>query len=346
MPRNMNTAFAIFVLILFTLQGCISQTNSAGGNGILESDDKNGFDRPDPDVYECFDYDNWNRCFITHIPESINETSRAPLIVELHGWAASAFETRDHTEVAQFADNVGAIVVHAEGIIVANSTLDMGGNEEAWNAGYCCGDALAFEIDDVGYLREVIRLTLERYPIDENRVYLTGWSNGCMMAQRMALEASDVITAVACTSGYLSFHEAEGYSPIPVMEIHGFLDENTQYTNTINWGLVDENRRNLESMQTGAVENMYDWANYNDCESSLPDRNEPGTIYSIQGFTECGNDSEVALITVHAGGHNLYGKDQCNSDYVWNCLGNQGLYDLNQLQWDFLSRFSKSVDDE
>ena len=346
MPRKMNTAFAIFVLILFTLQGCISQTKSAGGNGIPESGDKNGFDRPDPDVYECFDYDNWNRCFITHIPESINETSRAPLIVELHGWAASAFETREHTEVTQFADNVGAIVVHAEGIIVANSTLDMGGNEEAWNAGYCCGDALAFEIDDVGYLREVIRLTLERYPIDENRVYLTGWSNGCMMAQRMALEASDIITAVACTSGYLSFHEAEGYSPIPVMEIHGFLDENTQYTNTINWGLVDENRRNLESMQTGAVENMYDWVNYNDCEGSLPDRNEPGSIYSIQGFTECGNDSEVALITVHAGGHNLYGKDQCNSDYVWNCLGNQGLYDLNQLQWDFLSRFSKSVDDE
>ena len=63
MPRNMNTAFAILVLILFTLQGCISQTNSAGGNGILESGDKNGFDRPDPDVYECFDYDNWNRCF-------------------------------------------------------------------------------------------------------------------------------------------------------------------------------------------------------------------------------------------------------------------------------------------
>jgi hypothetical protein len=27
----------------------------------------------------------------------------------------------------------------------------------------------------------------------------------------------------------------------------------------------------------------------------------------------------------------------------WNCLGNQGLYDTNQLQWDFLSRFSKEV---
>ena len=86
-----------------------------------------------------------------------------------------------------------------------------------------------------------------------------------MMAQRMALQASDLIAAVACTSGYLSFHDAEGYSPVPVMEIHGFIDENQLYTNTVNWGLVDENRRNLESMQTGAVENMYDWAAYNGC---------------------------------------------------------------------------------
>ena len=161
------------------------------------------------------------------------------------------------------------------------------------------------------------------------------------MAQRMALQASDLIAAVACTSGYLSIHESEGYSPIPVMEIHGFIDENTQYTNSVNWGIVDENRRNLESMQSGAIENMYDWASYNNCEGSIPDRNEPGAIYSIQGFTNCAEGSEVALITVHTGGHNLYPNDACTPDFVWNCFGSQGLWDVNQLEWDFLSRFSK-----
>ena len=258
----------------------------------------------------------------------------------MHGWAASAFETRNHTEITTLADEVGAIVVHAEGILVDNSTINMGGNEESWNAGYCCADALEFEIDDVDYLRKVIAQTVAALPVDEDRIYLTGWSNGCMMAQRMALQASDLIAAVACTSGYLSFHDAEGYSPVPVMEIHGFIDENQHYTNNVNWGLLDENRRNLESMQSGAIENMYDWAAYNGCEGALPDRNEPGAIYSIQGFTDCVNGAEVALITVHAGGHNLYINDVCTPDFVWNCFGNQGLYDTNQLEWDFLSRFS------
>ena len=261
MAKPRRGALCVTIVVLLTLQGCLAATTKTGADDTENEQD--GFSEHDPDTYECFIHEDWERCYITHIPESVTVSSTAPLIVELHGWAGSAFETRALTDVTQLADEVGAIVVHAEGILVQNTTLDMGGNEESWNAGYCCGDALYHEIDDVGYLREVIARTVEAFPVDEDRIYITGWSNGCMMAQRMALQASDLIAAVACTSGYLSIHEAEGYSPIPVMEIHGFIDENQQYTNTVNWGIVDENRRNLESMQSGAIENMYDWAEYN-----------------------------------------------------------------------------------
>ena len=339
MSNRHNQAFCLVVLFLMYLQGCLFVGDLNQKNDI-ETDDK-AFPHYNPDEYDCFIHNDWERCYITYVPESITETSNAPLIVELHGWAGSAFETRALTDITVLADEVGAIVVHGEGILVDNTTLDMGGNEESWNAGYCCGDALYYEIDDVDYLRTVIARTIENFPIDEQRIYVTGWSNGCMMAQRMALQASDLITAVACTSGYLSIHESDGYEPIPVMEIHGLLDENTQYTNNINWGIVDENRRNLESMQSGAVENMYDWAEYNQCAGFNPDRNEPGGIYTIQGFTNCAEGSEVALITIHSGGHNLYPNDACTPDFVWSCFGSQGIWDVNQLEWDFLSRFSK-----
>jgi poly(3-hydroxybutyrate) depolymerase len=160
----------------------------------------------------------------------------------------------------------------------------------------------------------------------------------------MALQASDIIAAVACTSGYLSILDDEGYTPVPIMEIHGFIDENQQYSNNVGWGILDEERRNLESMQSGAIENLYDWAEFNECQGATPDRNQPGAIYSIQGFTNCAEGTEVALITVHGGGHNLYVNDVCTPDIIWNCFGNQGLYDTNQLEWDFLSRFSKEVE--
>ena len=38
----------------------------------------------------------------------------------------------------------------------------------------------------------------------------------------------------------------------------------------------------------------------------------------------------------------VYINDVCTPDAVWNCFGNQGLYDTNQLEWDFLSRFALS----
>ena len=342
MPESQTRVLALALVVLMAMQGCLSATVSDTAPQTTE--EMNAILRPDPDVYSCFLLDGWERCYITYIPENVNGSDEAPLIVELHGWAASAFHTRNHTEITTLADQVGAIVVHAEGVLVENTTNNLGGNEESWNAGYCCGDAVALEIDDVEYLRQVIAQTVEEHPVDESRIYLTGWSNGCMMAQRMALQASDLIAAVACTSGYLSIHDAEGYTPVPVLEMHGFIDENQQYTNTLNWALVDEHRRNLESIQTGAIENMYDWAEYNECEDSVPNRNEPGAIYSIQGFTDCASGSEVVLITVHSGDHNLYANDVCTPDVIWNCFGNQGLYDTNQLQWDFLSRFSKAVD--
>ena len=341
MRASQEGVLALAMVTLMAMQGCLSAIVS--DTASQTADEMDAIEQLDPDVYSCFMHNGWERCYITYIPDSVNSSSNAPLIVELHGWALSAFETRDLTGITMLADEVGAIVVHAEGIIVENSTVDMGGNEESWNAGYCCGDAVAFEIDDVDYLRKVIAKTVEAYPVDENRIYLTGWSNGCMMAQRMALQASDLVAAMACTSGYLSIHDSEGYMPVPVMEIHGFIDENQQYTNTVNWGIVDENRRNLESMQTGAIENMYDWAEYNDCEGAVPDRNEPGPIYSIQGFTTCADGVEVALITVHSGGHNLYPNDACRPGFVWNCFGSQGLWDVNQMEWNFLSRFSKET---
>ena len=340
MSKRAKAGLLALLCCAAVLQGCLASSDDLAGGPEDGTVDEPDFVRPDPDVYSCFMHDGWERCYITYVPMNVNASSNAPLIVELHGWASSAFETRNHTEITTLADEVGAIVVHAEGILVDNSTNPLGGNEESWNAGYCCADAADWDIDDVGYLRKVIAQTVDALPVDEDRIYLTGWSNGCMMAQRMALEASELIAAVACTSGYLSFHEAEGYSPVPVMEMHGFLDENQPYTNTANWAIVDEKRRNIESIQSGAIENMYDWAAYNGCEGALPDRNEPGAIYSIQGFTNCQDGTEVALITVHAGGHNLYVNDVCTPAAVWKCLGNQGMYDTNQLEWDFLSRFS------
>lgn len=337
----------LLILILFssTLAGCIGIEENT--EQVPDNETPMDMDIPDPDVYQCFEFEGWERCWLTYFPENINLSAKSPVIFELHGWAASSFEMRNYTSITSLAEQVGAIVIHPEGLAIPNSGA-FGENQESWNAGVCCGDAKAQDINDVGFLIKLIENITNIYPVDENRIYFTGWSNGCQMSQRMALEASHLIAAVACTSGYLGFTDDSLYSPISVMEMHGFLDEVAQYTNSGRLTLFEEDSRNIEAVQNGALENLYDWANYNDCEGFLPDSIQPEAIYSIQSFTSCENDTEVVLFTSHIGGHNLYVNDICDDtsyDFIWTCVGNQGLYDTHQIMWDFMSRFSKKVNE-
>ena len=106
-----------------------------------------------------------------------------------------------------------------------------------------------------------------------------------------------------------------------------------------------DNENIAKFIQNGAVENLYDWAAFNNCDGPIIDSNEPNTVYSIQRFTSCENNTEVALFTSHAGGHNLYVNDICDDisyNFVWGCLGNQGTFDTHLFIWDFVSRFSKN----
>ena len=209
------------------------------------------------------------------------------------------------------------------------------GYGNSWNFGVCCGDSKDNDINDVNFIRFLISHSQEEFPIDSNRVYLTGWSNGCAMSQALANEASDVITAVACVAMYFIGDESPNYSPIPVMEVHGLFDEIAHYSNLMATGIVFDYVLGVSDggtrWNTGALQNLNFWKQMNECSGLIPDRNEESLYYNIQGFTDCTNGAEVALVTIHAGTHDAYSGG----------LGNGGTVDTSQIMWDFLSKHSK-----
>ncbi len=75
----------------------------------------------------------------------------------------------------------------------------------AWNAGNCCGFALANpDVDDIAYFREMVATLIVKYQIDPKRVYITGWSNGGKMTLRAVCElGSDTFRAAAPFAGSL-----------------------------------------------------------------------------------------------------------------------------------------------
>ena len=172
------------------------------------------------------------------------------------------------------------------------------------------------------------------HSVDENRIYLTGWSNGCALSQKLANEHSDTFAAIACMSYYLLDDPVADYSPIPIMEIHGLLDQIILYSNDA------IHLPNLEAQEHGAIQNLLLWADMNGCSGSLPDSNQPSTFYSVQSFTDCDNGTEVSLVTLYAADHNPY--EESYDIFT----GNGGTVDTNGIAWDFVSQFSKETEPE
>jgi hypothetical protein len=65
---------------------------------------------------------------------------------------------------------------------------------------------------------------IERFPVDRNRVYLTGFSMGGMAVNRLAAHRPDLFAAVAPLCGYGDPEWAKAMAPLPVYFYHGDAD--------------------------------------------------------------------------------------------------------------------------
>jgi polyhydroxybutyrate depolymerase len=96
----------------------------------------------------------------------------------------------------------------------------------AWNGGDCCGMPARQHVDDVGFLAALIDDLARRYPIDRQRVYMTGHSNGGIMAFRFACDRPDLIAAVVPVSAALETTQCTPTKAVPLLDIHGDSDRN------------------------------------------------------------------------------------------------------------------------
>ncbi len=337
--------FCIAILLSLTFSGCIEPNNQQASEKeevLVEN-----FTHPWNGTEQCLEHEEDQRCWISYIPSTISESESAPLLLDLHGYGSTMHIQKNHTGLTELADNVGTVILYPQGIH-RDGDPSMGGGAPSWNQGTCCADAAVYDIDDSGFLSALIDLAIEELPIDETRVYVTGWSNGCGMAQRLAMDASHQIAAIACTSFYLLYDVQPEYTPVPMLELHGFLDEHAIYATSSRSTLYNpEMQEDTDSLTTGAVQNLMRWAEYNGCEGSVPDINSPGSLMTTTGFSNCENGAEVQLITVHQGNHNLYVNDWGEPNaWPYYVPGNQGLYDTGQIMWDFLSRFTNEASQE
>ena len=167
------------------------------------------------------------RKYLLHTPPGYDGTTPVPLVIVLHGYADTPAAIESHSGFSTKSDTEGFIVVYPEGL------------GQSWNVGWGFFEEYAFtnNIDDVGFIRALIDSLQGKFAIDGNRIYVAGFSDGAMMAYRLASELSDRITAVASVEGTIGGHIPnsplftirEPAQPVSIVVFHGTADTNVPY---------------------------------------------------------------------------------------------------------------------
>jgi polyhydroxybutyrate depolymerase len=161
-----------------------------------------------------FTYQNIQRIYGVHIPNSYSPNHKTPVVMYLHGAGSSLTEA---SQITKYSDTYGFILLAPQGT--------GSGGKYAWNAGGIGSP----NIDDVGYIAQVITRIEQQYNIDPRHIYATGFSNGAAMTNRLGCELSN-IAAIAPASGQFSVTCNDLVHAIPVMQINGTGDACNPYS--------------------------------------------------------------------------------------------------------------------
>ena len=175
---------------------------------------------------------------------------------------------------------------------------------------------------DAAYIQKMILELETSCGIDPDRVFVTGFSNGAAMAERLACLLPEQIAAIAPVSGpYPAGGACNAQKPMPMMAFHGNADPSANYDG--------EEGRTKPVPQWAA-----DWALRSGCFSAFELMPGPEGI-DHQKWMGCPAAVEVHLVTVQGLGHNWPRTDwgQANS-------GLEAPIDASEMMWTFFKSLS------
>ncbi len=257
-----------------------------------------------------------------YIPAVYNGNTAVPVVFNLHGYTSNNLAQAFYGDFRPIADTANFLVVHP------NGTLDGQGNR-FWNT--FLGNS---NVDDVGFISNLLDTLQANYNIDANRVYSTGMSNGGFMSYSLACELNDRITAIASVTGTMiqsKLNACNPERPVPVMQIHGTADNTVPYNGSAINTFV------------GIPALVNAWVDFNQCNptpiiTQVPNTNmADGCTAERQLFTGGDQGSTVELYKINGGGHTWPGasfnigvtnQDFSASQEIWRFFSQ---YRLNQL---------------
>jgi polyhydroxybutyrate depolymerase len=278
------------------------------------------------------------RRYIVHVPPDTGDAG-LPVMLALHGGGGSGAEFKRDNGLDPVADANHFLAVYPDGTGPLRSTL------LTWNAGTnCCGWAQTHHIDDVGFLLAVLDDLGRRAAIDRHRIYVTGHSNGAIMAYRFAAEEADAVAAIVPVSGAMAVASFHPSRPVAILDIHSVDDPRALYTG--GWGPPFPGT-NSRVLHQPVMQGLAQWATNNGCAP------EPDSVGTIVGsgpnagqsvtelrFRDCREGGEIEHLRLRGVGHGWPGSTVRPA--LRQLLGpGTTLINASDEAWRFASRFRR-----
>ncbi|MCC7123816.1 MAG: polyhydroxybutyrate depolymerase [Acidobacteria bacterium] len=293
MKLSISAALALTVVVAFTSAAPEAQRRRAPGTSAPGARDE-----------RTLTVGGRTRSYLVH--DFAGNTAPAPVVIVLHGGGGNAENAVQMTGFDRLAARERFIVVYPNGTGGREGTLRRRAARErdillTWNAGHCCASAMVNRVDDVRFIEQVIDELVASGRGDATRVYVTGMSNGAMMAHRLGRELSTKIAAIAPVVGATFGDEPAPDAPVAAFIIVG-ADDQTVPANGGSLKLRGPagNTSAADRDVAPAMDQATYWARHDGCgqpvrrDTSVSDRTE---------WASCRGGTSVVFHSVKNNGH-------------------------------------------
>ena len=216
-------------------------------------------------------------------PTDASPDEQLPVVVVLHGLGVNA------NAMSRTADWRGAV---ARDRFIA--VFPQGVND-SWNMGPCCPPANLIGVADLAFLDALVADLTARSDVDDERMYLSGFSNGALMVYTYACTRPEVFAAVAPMAGT----NVTGCRPtraVSLLHQHGDADLVVPYGGGVALGSL------VSSAPFPAVEDsVAAWASADGCAADPVVRTDAEVVRTE--WSGCADSTRVELVKVPGKGH-------------------------------------------